>query len=125
MMMMMMMMMMMIMMMNDDNVFICPGVGKTMLTAAVVRDERVRRGFECIACEQLNVMSIVTLISVLVLLGINLSQQPDLLQLQKRLYQQLHVDKNKMPDKADSIEAQCDQRKQLCLNRVVLCILGG
>ena len=26
-------------------------MGKTMLTAAVVRDERVRRGFECIACE--------------------------------------------------------------------------
>ena len=70
-------------------------------------------------------MSIVTLISVLVLLGINLSQQPDLLQLQKRLYQQLHVDDDKMSDKADSIEAQCDQLKKLCLNRVVLCILGG
>jgi hypothetical protein len=27
------------------------GVGKTMLTAAVVQDERVRRGFERIACE--------------------------------------------------------------------------
>ena len=35
------------------------GVGKTMLTAAVVRDERVRRGFECIACELFNTVSVV------------------------------------------------------------------
>ena len=37
------------------------GLGKTMLTAAVVRDERVRRGFECIACELFNTVSVVTL----------------------------------------------------------------
>ena len=62
--------------------------------------------------------------SLLVPLGINLSQQPDLLQLQKRLYQQLHVDDDEMPSKAKSIEAQLDQLTQLCSNRVVLCVLG-
>jgi hypothetical protein len=41
------------------------GVGKTMLTAAVVRDERIRAAFELIG-------------------WVNLSQQPDLLRLQQR-----------------------------------------
>jgi hypothetical protein len=63
------------------------GVGKTMLTAAVVRDERVRGGFESIA-------------------WISMSQQPELLQLQANLYQQLHPDNDKMPSKADSSEAK-------------------
>jgi hypothetical protein len=63
------------------------GVGKTMLTAAVVRDERVRGAFENIA-------------------WIGMSQQPDLLQLQRLLYHQLHSENDKMPSKADSVESQ-------------------
>ena len=63
------------------------GVGKTMLTAAVVRDKRVRGAFENIA-------------------WIGMSQQPDLLQLQRLLYHQLHSENDKMPSKADSVESQ-------------------
>jgi hypothetical protein len=63
------------------------GVGKTMLTAAVVRDERIRGAFESIA-------------------WIGMSQQPELLQLQGRLYQQLHPQNEVMPSKATSLDAR-------------------
>jgi hypothetical protein len=63
------------------------GVGKTMLTAAVIRDERVRGAFESIA-------------------WIGMSQQPELLQLQAKLYQQLHPQNELMPSKAISLEAK-------------------
>jgi hypothetical protein len=63
------------------------GVGKTMLTAAVVRDERVRGAFERIA-------------------WIGMSQQPELLQLQAKLYHQLHPENDKMPSKADTVESR-------------------
>ena len=91
------------------NTYICSqgmgGVGKTMLTAAVVRDERVRLAFESIA-------------------WVNLSQQPDIIQLQKKCYQQLHVENEKMPSKADSIEAALRELQELCEKRVVLICLG-
>jgi hypothetical protein len=80
------------------------GVGKTMLTAAVVRDGRVRGAFERIA-------------------WIGMSQQPELLQLQAKLYQQLHPKNDKMPNKADSIEAQLRELSELCSHRVVLVCL--
>jgi hypothetical protein len=68
------------------------GVGKTMLTAAVVRDERVRGAFERIA-------------------WIGMSQQPELLQLQRSLYNQLHPENGKMPDSVGSqlTELRCTQ----------------
>jgi hypothetical protein len=80
------------------------GVGKTMLTAAVVRDERVRGAFECIA-------------------WIGMSQQPDLLQLQRTLYYQLHPDNESMPSKADSVGQQLIETSRLCSKRVVLVCL--
>jgi hypothetical protein len=80
------------------------GVGKTMLTAAVVRDERVRGAFESIA-------------------WIGMSQQPDLLQLQRILYQQLHPENEKMPSKADSDDAQLRELQDACSHRIVLVCL--
>jgi hypothetical protein len=80
------------------------GVGKTMLTAAVVRDERVRGAFESIA-------------------WIGMSQQPDLLQLQRILYYQLHPDNKKMPSKADLVGSQLVELSKLCCQRVVLVCL--
>jgi hypothetical protein len=77
------------------------GVGKTMLTAAVVRDERVRGAFERIA-------------------WIGMSQQPDLLQLQRILYHQLHPDNEKMPTKADSLGSQLIELRKICLHHVIL-----
>jgi hypothetical protein len=80
------------------------GVGKTMLTAAVVRDGRVRGAFESIA-------------------WIGMSQQPDLLQLQAKLYQQLHPENELMPSKAISVEAQLRELSRLSCNRVLLVCL--
>ena len=56
-------------------------------------------------------------------LSINLSQQPDLLQLQKRCYQMLHVDNEKMPSKADTVGAQVVELKKLCVKRTLIIIL--
>lgn len=80
------------------------GVGKTVLTAAVVRDERVRGAFESIA-------------------WIGMSQQPDLLQLQEKLYQQLHPENKKMPSKADSMDARLRELRKNCFDRVLLICL--
>jgi hypothetical protein len=80
------------------------GVGKTMLTCAVVRDERVRGAFESIA-------------------WIGMSQQPELLQLQSKLYQQLHPRNKKMPSKADSMEAMLRELSKLASKRTVLLVL--
>jgi hypothetical protein len=80
------------------------GVGKTMLTAAVIRDGRVRGAFECIA-------------------WIAMSQQPDLLQLQAKLYQQLHPQNEVMPSKAISLDASVRELTKLAANRVVLVCL--
>jgi hypothetical protein len=80
------------------------GVGKTMLTAAVVRDERVRGAFECIA-------------------WVGMSQQPDLLQLQAKLYQQSHPENKEVPKHANSTEARLREISKLVLKRtVLLCI---
>ena len=76
------------------------GVGKTMLTVAVVRDERVRGAFERIA-------------------WIGMSQQPDLLQLQRVLYHQLHPENEEMP-KRDLVESQLTELSKLCSKRVLL-----
>ena len=89
-----------------------------MLTAAVVRDERVRRAFDKIA-------------------WINLSQQPDLLQLQKRLYQQLHPDNEEMPKKASPeasqlsgwhllkhLQSSVAVLKPLCVGQNILVVIG-
>jgi hypothetical protein len=76
------------------------GVGKTMLTAAVVRDERVRGAFECIA-------------------WIGMSQEPDLLQLQRTLYHQLHPENGKMPSNADSVGSQLTELRCTQLMEVV------
>ena len=81
------------------------GVGKTMLTAAVVRDARVRESFQVIA-------------------WLNMSQKPDLLQLQQTLYAQLSG--SKMSSKAhDSIELQLRELRAVCAKHVVLITLDG
>jgi hypothetical protein len=80
------------------------GVGKTMLTAAVVRDGRVRGAFESIA-------------------WIGMSQQPELLQLQAKLYQQLHPENDKIPSKVDTAEAGLRELSSLCSNKIVLVCL--
>ena len=76
-----------------------------MLTAAVVRDERVRGAFEVIG-------------------WVGLSQAPDLKALQSRLFEQL-TDGNKMPKKADSIELQTGQLQKVASKRLVLIVLDG
>ena len=81
------------------------GVGKTMLTSAVVRDIRVRAAFEVIG-------------------WVNLSQQPDLLELQRRLYQQLRLEKESMPTKSkESVEMQAAALKEAATGKVVLIVL--
>ena len=75
-----------------------------MLTAAVVRDERVRGAFECIA-------------------WVGMSQQPDLLQLQAKLYQQLHPENKEVPKHANSTEARLREISKLVLKRTVLLCL--
>jgi hypothetical protein len=52
-----------------------------------------------------------------------MSQKPDLLQLQKRLYQQIHVGNQKMPQNADSVQSQLTELARLCVGRVVLICL--
>ena len=52
-----------------------------------------------------------------------MSQSPDLLQLQKRCYQQLNANKQ-MPKNADSIESQAEELKLVCNRRTVLLCLG-
>ena len=82
------------------------GVGKTMLTAAVVRDARVREAFQVIA-------------------WLNMSQKPDLLQLQQRLYAQLS-DNKKIPSQvAESAEGQLTELTRICAERIILITLDG
>ena len=52
-----------------------------------------------------------------------MSQKPDLLQLQKRLYQQIHVGNQKMPQNADSVQSQLTELVRLCVGRVALICL--
>lgn len=76
-----------------------------MLTAAVIRDARVRNAFQVIA-------------------WLNMSQKPDLLQLQQTLYAQLSG--SKMSSKAhDSIELQLRELRTVCAKHVVLITLDG
>jgi hypothetical protein len=81
------------------------GVGKTMLTAAVIRDARVREAFQVIA-------------------WLNMSQKPDLLQLQQTLFAQLSG--SKISSKAhDSVELQLRELRAVCVKSVVLITLDG
>ena len=52
-----------------------------------------------------------------------MSQKPDLFQLQKRLYQQIHAGNQKMPKNADSVQSQLTELRRLCVSRVVLICL--
>ena len=79
------------------------GVGKTMLTAAVVRDQRVRAAFSVIGWA-------------------NLSQLPDLIGLQGRLYQQL-ADNQEMPKAgAKSVESGVVELQKAVAKRTVLIV---
>ena len=97
-------------MQTDDCCVACSnevgGVGKTMLTAAVIRDDRVREAFQVIA-------------------WLNMSQKPDLLSLQKRLYQQIHPNNEELPKKAKTIEASVEELLVICAKRVILITLDG
>ena len=82
------------------------GVGKTMLTAAVVRHEQVRAAFE-------------------VIVWINMSQEPDLLQLQQFAYSQL-TGGSSVPQKSrESNQTQLMQLEKKAKGRVVLLVLDG
>ena len=82
------------------------GVGKTMLTAAVVRHEQVRAAFE-------------------VIVWINLSQEPDLLQLQQLAYSQL-TGGDSLPQKSrETTKTQLMQLEKKAKGRVVLLVLDG
>jgi hypothetical protein len=77
------------------------GVGKTMLAAAVVRDERILGYFQAVG-------------------WLSLSQQPEILILQQTLYIQLN-NNERMPEKAaDSVDASCAVLTQACLGRTLL-----
>ena len=77
-----------------------------MLTAAVIRDDRVREAFQVIA-------------------WLNMSQKPDLLSLQKRLYQQIHPNNEELPKKAKTIEAGVEEIAKLCAGHIILITLDG
>ena len=97
-------------MQTDDCCVACSnkvgGVGKTMLTAAVIRDARVREAFQVIA-------------------WLNMSQKPDLLQLQQRLYAQISGNKKIPSQVAESVEGQLTELVSVCAKRVVLITLDG
>ena len=97
-------------MQTDDCFVACSnevgGVGKTMLTAAVVRDARVREAFQLIA-------------------WLNMSQKPDLMQLQQRLYSQLSDNKTMPSQVAESVEGQLTELARTCAKHVVLITLDG
>ena len=77
-----------------------------MLTAAVVRDERIRAAFE-------------------VIVWINMSQEPDLLQLQQFAYSQL-TDGSSLPQKSrETTKTQLMQLEKKAKERVVLLVLDG
>ena len=52
-----------------------------------------------------------------------MSQKPDLLQLQRRLYQQIHVGNLEMPKNAKSVQSQLTELVRLCVGRVALVCL--
>ena len=80
------------------------GVGKTMITAAVVRDERIREAFTVIG-------------------WINLSQQPDIMSLQLRLYQQLSKNESMPTKQQSSPEQQLEALRKVAIGQTALVIL--
>ena len=77
-----------------------------MLTAAVVRDEKIRAAFE-------------------VIVWINMSQEPDLLQLQQLAYSQL-TGGDSLPQKSrETTKTQLMQLEKKAKGRVVLLVLDG
>ena len=80
------------------------GVGKTMITAAVVRDERIREGFTVIG-------------------WINLSQQPDIMSLQLRLYEQLSKNESMPAKQQSSTEQQLEALRKVAIGQTALVIL--
>ena len=80
------------------------GVGKTMITAAVVRDERIREAFTVIG-------------------WINLSQQPDIMSLQLRLYEQLSKSESIPTKQQNSAEHQLDALRKVAIGQTALVIL--
>ena len=55
-----------------------------------------------------------------------MSQQPDILQLQQRLYEQLNNDEESLPSKlSSSIEKQMGALKKAAAGKVVLVVLDG
>ena len=82
------------------------GVGKTLLTAAVVREERIRAAFKLIG-------------------WVNLSQQPDLLRLQQRLYEQLNNNESIPAKDAASVERQVEVLRRVSEGKAILIILDG
>ena len=75
-----------------------------MITAAVVRDERVREAFTVIA-------------------WINLSQQPDIMSLQLRLYQQLSKNEHIPTQQQHSAEQQLVALRKVAIGQTALVIL--
>ena len=74
---------------------------------AVVRDERLRSSFKTIC-------------------WLNLSQQPEIMQLQTHLYKQMHEDNDKIPDKAtDTVEDQLRELRKVAAKRLILIVLDG
>ena len=93
---------------------------------AVVRSEAILAAFSVICCEShdaqlLSVMHCITLLSRHV--GINLSQTPDLLRLQQRLFQQLSGDEDIPSKLTKSVEMQISQLRKAAHGKVVLVIL--
>ena len=57
---------------------------------------------------------------------LNLSQQPEIMQLQRQLYNQLHQDNEEMPTKAQkSIENQLRELRKIAAKRLILVVLDG
>ena len=75
-----------------------------MITAAVVRDQRVREAFTVIG-------------------WINLSQQPDIMSLQLRLYQQLSKNESIPRKHQNSAEQQVEALREVAIGQTALVIL--
>ena len=79
-----------------------------LYTYVVVRDERLRSSFKTIC-------------------WLNLSQQPEIIPLQQRLFAQLTFgDDAEMPSKArESIDGQIAELRRVAANRLILVVLDG
>ena len=94
-----------------------------MLTAAVVRDNRVRAAFE--VWKSVFTRYLILLPVAFQRIGwVNMSQAPVLMDLQERLYAQL-TDHQQLEDKTETMEGHLAELQKICASRKLLVVLDG